>query len=174
MSLMKYQKFDFINIPIKFWFLNQRDWKCIQSFTRVNQGFLMQTWLPVCHYKTLQVQTTSLPAYARKFLPPRWSPDNMDNGLRPDNSATALHAYLLPGCSGWFSNGIQALCSHLQWQDTKLHACPCCCPAAVAGYQTACTNARCCPAAVTEYQTACVRGYPAAVAGSQTHGRGLV
>jgi hypothetical protein len=27
---------------------------------------------------------------------------------------------LLPCCSGSFSNCIQALCSHLQWQDTKL------------------------------------------------------
>jgi MarR-like DNA-binding transcriptional regulator SgrR of sgrS sRNA len=41
-------------------------------------------------------------------------------------------------CSGSFSNCIQALCSHLQWKDTKLHACGGCCPAAVAGYQTAC------------------------------------
>jgi hypothetical protein len=40
----------------------------------------------------------------------------------------------LPGCSGRFSN-----CSHCN---------------AVAGYQTACTNAHCCPAAVAGYQTA--------------------
>jgi hypothetical protein len=39
---------------------------------------------------------------------------------------------------------------------------------AVAGYQTACTNARFCPAAVAECQTAYARGCPAAVAGSQT------
>jgi hypothetical protein len=28
----------------------------------------------------------------------------------------------------------------LQWQDTKLHAHGGCCPAAVAGYQTACAQ----------------------------------
>jgi hypothetical protein len=55
-------------------------------------------------------------------------------------------------CIGSFSNCIQALCSHLQWQDTKLHACGGCCPAAVTGYQTACTRG--CPAAVSGYQTA--------------------
>jgi hypothetical protein len=42
--------------------------------------------------------------------------------------------------------------SSLQWQDTKLHARGGCCPAAVAGYQTAC--ARGCPAAVSGSQTA--------------------
>jgi hypothetical protein len=40
----------------------------------------------------------------------------------------------------------------VQWQDTKLHARGGCCPAAVAGYQTAC--ARDCPAVVSGYQTA--------------------
>jgi hypothetical protein len=40
----------------------------------------------------------------------------------------------------------------MQWQDTKLHAHGSCCPAAVAGYQTAC--ARGCHAAVSGSQTA--------------------
>jgi hypothetical protein len=79
------------------------------------------------------VQTTRLPAYGRKFLPPRCSP------------ATRLPAYgriISRRCSGSFSNCIQALCSHLQWQDTKLHARGGCCPAAVAGYQTATCSGR--------------------------------
>jgi hypothetical protein len=32
------------------------------------------------------VQTTSLPAYGRKFLPPHWSPDNKASGLQLDNA----------------------------------------------------------------------------------------
>jgi hypothetical protein len=76
------------------------------------------------------VQTTRLPAYGRKFLTPRCSPANKATGLRPDNfaplhgscpaalagSQTACMRTLLPCCSGSFSNCIQALCSHLQWQ----------------------------------------------------------
>jgi hypothetical protein len=110
------------------------------------------------------VQTTRPPAYGQKFLPPRCSPANKATGLRPDNfaplhgscpaalagSQTACMRTLLPCCSGSFSNCIQALCSHLQWQDTKLHARGGCGPAAVAGYQTA------------------VAGYQTVVAGYQT------
>jgi hypothetical protein len=56
--------------------------------------------------------------------------------------------------------GYQTACMHaaaagdmLQWQDTKLHARGGgCCPAAVAGYQTA--YSRGCPAVVSGYQTA--------------------
>jgi hypothetical protein len=94
---------------------------------------------------------------------PRCSPANKATGLRPDNFAP-------PRCSGSFSNCIQALCSHLQWQDTKLHARGGCCPAAVAGYQTAIPNCMHAvafallqwqdtkvPLAVTGYQTACTR-----------------
>jgi hypothetical protein len=72
------------------------------------------------HYGHFRVQITRLPAYAR-----------------PDNSAIALHAYSRrymaapPGCSGSFSNCIQVLCSHLQWQDTQTALCGCW-PAAVA------------------------------------------
>jgi hypothetical protein len=40
----------------------------------------------------------------------------------------------------------------MQWQDTKLHAHGGCCPAAVAGYLTAC--ARGCPAVAASSQTA--------------------
>jgi hypothetical protein len=88
------------------------------------------------------VQTTSLPAYGRNFCRcARWSPDNKATGLRPDNSATSLHAYshrymgaavagyqtacmrmTLPCCSSRFSN-----CSHCN---------------AVAGYQTASAKMR--------------------------------
>jgi hypothetical protein len=60
------------------------------------------------------VQTTSLPAYGRKFLPPRWSPDNKatGRGLRPDNSAAALHAYS--------RRYMEA--ARLQWQVLKLQS----------------------------------------------------
>jgi hypothetical protein len=92
---------------------------------------------------------------------------------------------LLPCCSGRIPNCmyVHAAVLHctavtvMQWQDTKLHVCACCCPAlhcshcnAVAGYQTACTNALFYPAAVAGYQTECMNahGCPAAVAGYQT------
>jgi hypothetical protein len=64
---------------------------------------------------------------------------------------TACMRMSLTCCSCSFSNCIQVLCSHLQWQDTKLHE--------RGGFS---------PAAVTGYQTACAHGCPAAVAGSQT------
>jgi hypothetical protein len=103
------------------------------------------------------VQTTSIPAYGRKYLPPRWSPDNKATGLRPENSAVALDAYLrrymgaarlqwqvlkLYGCAhrcpvaaAVYQTAYKcyAVCSHLHWQDTKLHAHGGCCPAAVTG-----------------------------------------
>jgi hypothetical protein len=105
------------------------------------------------------VQTTRLPAYGRKFLPPRCSPANKVTGLRPDNFAP-LHGSSLVAvavsqtaykrsvvtCSGRIPNCMHAAAvALLQWQDTKLHARDGCCPAAVAIYQTAC--ARNCPAA---------------------------
>jgi hypothetical protein len=73
------------------------------------------------------VQSTSLPAYGRKFLPPSWSPDNKATSLRPDNSAVALHAY-----SRRYMGA-----ARLQWQDLKLHGCARRCPAAAAVSQTA-------------------------------------
>jgi hypothetical protein len=84
---------------------------------------LMQTWLPICHYKTalsrLQVyrpkagnfcrragvQLTRLPTYGRIFLPSR---------------GYMGAALLQRCCSGSFSNCIQVLCSHLQWQDRHM------------------------------------------------------
>jgi hypothetical protein len=100
-------------------------------------------------------------AQRRKFLPPCCSPANKATGL-------SYGRIISRRCSGSFSNCIQALCSHLQWQDTKLHARGGCCPAAVAGYQTATCNGRIpncplqwqdtkLPLAVTGYQTACTR-----------------
>jgi hypothetical protein len=58
------------------------------------------------------VQTTSLPAWGRKFLPPRWSPDNKATGLWPDNSAAALHAY----------SRRYMVAAWLQWQVLKLQS----------------------------------------------------
>jgi hypothetical protein len=71
---------------------------------------------------------------------------------------TGAATWELPGCSSRFSNCMGAhVAALLQrqflklhtsalqspalalWQDTKLHAHVGCCPAAVAGYQTACT-----------------------------------
>jgi hypothetical protein len=114
------------------------------------------------------VQTTSLPAVGRKFLPPRCSPANKATGRSDGRLILRLYmgaarllwprlklhvCPLLPCCSDSFSNCIQVLCSHLQWQDTKLHACMHARARAVALltwflYQTAC------PAGVSGYQTA--------------------
>jgi hypothetical protein len=93
------------------------------------------------------VQTTSLPAYGRKFLPPRWSPDNKATGLRPDNSAAVLHAY-----SRRYMGA-----ARLQWHWVCAQVTALLQSLAVAGYQTACMKAHCCPDAVAGYQTAGTR-----------------
>jgi hypothetical protein len=100
----------------------QQDWKCIQSFTRENQGFWCRhDCLSVIALQDCIVQTTNV----RTFLPPRWSPNNKATGLRPDNSRTAT--WVLPGCSA------------LHWQVLKLHVCAPRSPAAATGSQTAVT-----------------------------------
>jgi hypothetical protein len=96
-------------------------------YTRVPR-LLMQTWLSVWHYKT--ALHCSYYKTTENFC--RHATACKATSLRPDNATWAL-----PGCFGSFSNCIQALCSHVQWQDTKLHARSSCGPAAVAGYQTA-------------------------------------
>jgi hypothetical protein len=90
-----------------------------------------------------------LQVYGRKFLPSRCMHTRATTWELPScrgrlSNCMGAHVTALLQRSGSFSNCIQALCSHLQWQDTKLHARGDCCPAAVAGYQTAC--ARSCPA----------------------------
>jgi hypothetical protein len=113
------------------------------------------------------VQTTSLPAYAGNFS--RLARvQKTATGLRPDNSAVALHAYLrrYMGRLQW-----QVLKLHecarrraalLQWQFLKLHI------SALQWQDTKLlTRGGCCPAAVAGYQTACAYGCHAAVAGSQ-------
>jgi hypothetical protein len=52
----------------------------------------------------------------------------------------------------WQDTKLQWQDTKLQWQDTKLHARGGCCPAAVAGYQTACADG--CYAAVAGSQPA--------------------
>jgi hypothetical protein len=86
------------------------------------------------------VQTTRLPAYGRKFLPPRCSPANKATGLGPDNFASlqwqfiklhtsALKSLAVAGYQTACTRRLLSCCSgrlpncHLQWQDTKLHAC---------------------------------------------------
>jgi hypothetical protein len=76
----------------------------------------MTTCLPL---QDCIVQTTSLPAYGRKFLPPRWSPD-----------------YKATRCFPAAVAGSQTACMR-----TPLPCCSHC--NAVAGYQTACINACC-------------------------------
>jgi hypothetical protein len=71
------------------------------------------------------VQTTSLPAYGRKFLPPRWSPDNKATGL--SYGRIILHAY-----SRRYMGA-----ARLQWKVLKLHGCAHRCPSAAAVSQTA-------------------------------------
>jgi hypothetical protein len=64
---------------------------------------LMQTCLQAClPLQDCIVQTTRLPAYGRKFLPPCCSPADKATGLRPDNFAP------------------------LQWQLQKTNACILC------------------------------------------------
>jgi hypothetical protein len=112
-------------------------------------------------YATLRaLQDCIVCSQGRKFLLPLWSPDNKATGLRPDNSATTLHAY-----SRRYMGA-----ARLQWQVLKLH------PSALQSLSCSGRIPKCmhkcallpCSAAVAEYQTACACGCPAAVAGSQT------
>jgi hypothetical protein len=130
--------------------------------------------LPVCHYKTAlsRLQVYRPMPMAGNFCRragvqiTRLPAAAYGRIILPQRCMhTRAATWKLPGCSGRFSNcshcnavaGYQTACTNAQ-----------CYPAAVAGYQTACTNAHCCPDAVAGYQTACARGCPAAVAVSQT------
>jgi hypothetical protein len=105
----------------------------------------------------MQWQDTKLHARMRTATLLQWQDTKLHARMRTAGCCPAAAAVAgnqtacmrmpLSCCSSRFSN-----CSHCN---------------AVAGYQTACTNAHCCPAAVAGYQTACARGCPA-VAVSQT------
>jgi hypothetical protein len=92
---------------------------------------LMQTWLPVCHYKNA---LSSLHVYKSTGLGPDykfWPPRCMH---------TRAATWELPGYSGRFSNCMYVhAAALLQQQVLKLHVCACRCPAAAAGSQTAVT-----------------------------------